>query len=176
MARTPGGQAHLDEARKLLKDARTAEELRRAQSVLLPLLFGLSIEQTAEAIGRSKGITCTMRTRFAKVASGKLAAPRKKTELRNHAKAELAREKEILDEVLADAKDGGIVVIPRIKSEIEAKLGDTIAISTLYRMLARHGWRKIAPDTQHPKGDPTAREEWKKNSPRTWSKSKADSA
>lgn len=29
-------------------------------------------------------------------------------------------------------------------------------------MLARHGWRKIAPDTTHPKGDLLVREDWKK--------------
>jgi hypothetical protein len=37
-----------------------------------------------------------------------------------------------------------------------------------YRMLARHGWHKLAPNTQHPtpntqhpQGDPQAREDWK---------------
>jgi hypothetical protein len=29
-------------------------------------------------------------------------------------------------------------------------------------MLARHGWRKLAPDTEHPQGDAGVREDWKK--------------
>ena len=29
-------------------------------------------------------------------------------------------------------------------------------------MLARHGWRKLAPDKSHPQADPAAREAWKK--------------
>jgi hypothetical protein len=32
----------------------------------------------------------------------------------------------------------------------------------VYRLLERHGWRKVAPDTHHPKSDPAAQEEWKK--------------
>ncbi|MES2772267.1 MAG: hypothetical protein V4623_11215 [Pseudomonadota bacterium] len=43
MARTPGGLEHIEAARKLLKTARTADELRLAQAVLLPLELGPSI-------------------------------------------------------------------------------------------------------------------------------------
>ena len=64
-----------------------------------------------------------------------------------------------------------MVVIPQIKSAIEAKLGKTLALSSVYRMLARHGWRKLAPDTYHPQGDSQAREEWGKNFPARWTKS-----
>ena len=171
MTRTASGMDHIEAARELLKKARTADELRLAQSVLLPLELGLSIEQTAQAIGRSAGATCTMRTRFGKVQSGEMAAPQSKRQLRNRANVDLTREAEILDEVLAHAAKGGVVVIPQIKPAIEAKLGKTLALSSLYRMLARQGWRKLAPDTQHPQGSPAAREEWKKNSPARWTKS-----
>jgi transposase len=91
--------------------------------------------------------------------------------LRNRANTDLERERQILDEVLPDAATSGVVIIPRIKPAIEAKLGKTLALSSVYRMLARHGWRKLAPDTQHPQGDPQAREDWKKNSPARWAKS-----
>ena len=165
MARPATGEAHIEAARKLLKSAKTTDELRIAQAVLLPLALGLSLQQTARAIGRSVGATCTMRTRFGRIATGEVAAPRRKRDLRNRAHTNLAHEAAILDEVLSDAAEGGVVVIPRIKPAIEAKLGRTIALSSLYRMLHRHGWRKLAPDTQHPKGDPARREEWKKNCP-----------
>jgi transposase len=171
MARIASGLEHIEAARKLLKTARTADDLRLAQSVLLPLELGLSIEQTALAIGRSSGATCTMRTRFSKVAAGEMAAPRSKRQLRNRANTDLERERQILDEVLPDAATGGVVVIPRIKPAIEAKLGKTLALSSVYRMLARHGWRKLAPDTIHPQGNSQAREDWKKNSPVIWKKS-----
>lgn len=171
MARTASGLEHVAAARELLKRAKTADELRCAQAVLLPLELGLNLEQTAQAIGRGVTATCQMRTRFCKVEGGEIQAPQGKRDLRNRAHADLETEARILDAVLEKAASGGVVVIPRLKSKIEAKLGKTIALSGVYRMLARHGWRKLAPDTQHPQGNPTAREGWKKNSPVVWSKS-----
>jgi len=171
MARPASGKEYIEAARQLLKSARTAEELRMAQAVLLPLEMGLSLEQTAKIIGRSKGATCSMRTRFAQVSAGLRPAPRSKRTLRNRANADLEREKQVLDEVLAPAATGGIVVVPQIKPEVEALLGKSIALSTLYRMLARHGWRKLAPDTQHPQSNPHKQEAWKKNSQTNWRKS-----
>ena len=48
-----------------------------------------------------------------------------------------------------------------------------MALSTVYRMLARHGWRKPAPDTYHPQGDAERREVWKKTA-RSHSRSLGD--
>lgn len=165
MARPASGIDYLDDARAFRDNAKTAEDLRLALAVLLPLEQGFSLPQTAQIIGRSVSATCSMRTRFARVLQGLEEVPKHKQQLRNRAHADLAREAQVLDEVLADAAQGGVVVIPRLKPAIEAKLGKSMALSGVYRMLARHGWRKLAPDTRHPKGDPVAREEWKKNSP-----------
>jgi len=43
------------------------------------------------------------------------------------------------DEVLVGATRGGVVIVPPLKEKVEKKLGKTIALSTLYRMLARNG-------------------------------------
>jgi hypothetical protein len=40
--------------------------------------------------------------------------------------------------------------------------------SAYYRLLARHGWRKVTPDTRHPKSKPEVQEEWEKNSRKCW--------
>jgi hypothetical protein len=171
MARPASGKECIEAARQLLKSARTAEDLRMAQAVLLPLEMGMSLEQTAKIIGRSKGATCSMRIRFAQVSAGLRSAPRSKHTLRNRAKADLEREEQVLNEVLASAATGGIVVVSQLKPAVEALLGKTMALSTLYRMLARHGWRKLAPDTKHPQGDQEMREAWKKNFQTNWRKS-----
>jgi transposase len=170
MARKASGADQLEVAKELLKKAKTVEDLRAAQAIALPLMLGLSLEQTAMVIGRSVGATCTMRNRFVRVLSGERKATRSKREMRNRAKASLAREAQILDEVLSEAKTGGVVIVPPLKPAIEAKLGQTLALSTVYQMLARHGWRKLVPDKTHPKADPAAREDWKKNSPNAWQK------
>ena len=170
MARKASGADQLEAAKELLKKAKTVEELRAAQAIALPLMLGLSLEQTAMVIGRSVGATCTMRVRFVRILSGEKKATRSKREMRNRAKASLEREAQILDEVLSEAKTGGVVIVPPLKPAIEARLGKPLALSTVYQMLARHGWRKWVPDKSHPKADPAAREDWKKNFPNAWQK------
>ena len=171
MARKAGGADQLASARELLRTAKTADELRTAQAVLLPLELGLSLEQTAKAIGRSVGATCNLRTRYCKVARHERKAPRSKRALRNRANTTLEREAQILDEVLEGAMRGGVVVVPPLKEKVEERLGKPVALSTIYRMLARNGWRKLAPSTAHPKGDASVREDGKKNSKGSWIKS-----
>ncbi len=95
-------------------------------------------------------------------------ATRSKRELRNRAHASLEREAQILEEVLNQAATGRVVIVPPLKPAIEAKLGKTLALSTLYQMLSRHGWRKLAPDKSHSQADPAGQDERKKNSPRGW--------
>lgn len=106
-----------------------------------------------------------MRVEFGRTLAGETKATRSKRELRNRAKASLEREAQILDEVLSEAKTGGVVTVPPLKPAIESKRGQTLARSTLYQRLSRHGWRKLVPDKSHPKADPAARDAWKKNFP-----------
>ena len=60
-------------------------------------------------------------------------------------------------------------------SALEARLGRAVALSSVYRLLQRHDWRKLVPDKRDPQGDGAAQEEWKKNSPRGSSKSSRSS-
>lgn len=170
MARTAGGAKDLAWARERIAKARSADELRHAQAILLPLELGLSLEQTALAIGRSVSLTCKLRNRKRRERAKEIPVRKNKRELRNRAATTLAREAALLDRVLTEAGSGGVVVIPSLKPAFEKALGREIALSTLYRVLARHGWRKLAPDTAHPKGDPSRREAFKKNSPAIWRK------
>jgi transposase len=59
-------------------------------------------------------------------------------------------------------------VLSPIRAALAQHLGRRVAASVVWRLLARHGWRKVTPDTRHPKGDPAAQAAWKKNSRRYW--------
>ena len=113
MARPASGIQYLCDAQAFRDNAKTAEDLRLALAVLLPLEQGLSLQQTAAIIGRSVSVTCAMRTRFGRVIEGAQAVPQHKQQLRNRAHANLALEAQVLDEVLATAATGGVVIIPR---------------------------------------------------------------
>jgi hypothetical protein len=74
------------------------------------------------------------------------------------------QEAELLKPFLQKASEGGILVVSQIKPHLEAALGRPMALSTVYALLHRHNWRKLAPDKQHPKSDVEAQETFKKNS------------
>lgn len=162
MARPFSGQDHIEAARRLRDSAQTAQQLRQALAVLLPLECGLNLEQVAQVLGRSKGATCVMRTSFLSAQENPATTRRSKRQLRNRAKTSLQQEAQALDELLEHAAQGGVVVVPPLKPLLEKKLGKSLSLGTVYNMLHRHGWRKLAPDTVRPKGNPQVREDWKK--------------
>ena len=78
------------------------------------------------------------------------------------------QEREFLHDWEAKATERGVLSVPPIHAALVEKIGRTIPISTTYRLLARHGWRKVQPDTKHPMSDPKIQEEFKKNSLSWW--------
>jgi transposase len=61
-----------------------------------------------------------------------------------------------------------MLVVAPLRAALAKALGRPVAHSVVYRLLARHGWRKVAPDTRHPKSDTQEQEQWKKNCPAHW--------
>jgi hypothetical protein len=74
-------------------------------------------------------------------------------------------EKAFLEPFFFKANKGGILVVTELHKAYEKKLGRTVPSSTIYAMLQRHGWRKIAPRPSHPKGNSTIREVFKASFP-----------
>lgn len=172
MGRKASGGELLGAAQVCLSKARTVEELRQAQAVVLPLAFGLSLEQTARAMGVSVGWACQLRTRFIRAggASGGGRAMRGGRRREN-----MTRDEEVafLAPFFEKAKTGSILIVGEIKQALDARLGRTVALASAYNLLHRHGWRKLAPDKRHPKADVAAQEDWKKNFPTASGKSTA---
>ena len=164
MARPARGAENLEWAREVLAQAQTVEQLRQAQAVVLPLDYGLSLAQTARAIGRSVPWTCRLRNRFL---AGEIVGDgqRESRGGRRRQNMTVAQERAVLAPFLDRARHGGILVVSQVRAELEAKRGQTMALSSVYNLLHRHGWRKLAPDRRHPQSDPQAQQEWKKNCP-----------
>jgi len=78
----------------------------------------------------------------------------------------LQEESEFLTPFIDDAKFGKIATALEIKRKLEEHLGHPVHKTTVYRMLKRHGWRKIVPRTVHVDSDEQRQDEFKKNSRR----------
>ena len=164
MARPARGHEFVEAAITQAAQAKTISELRMAQALLMPLKFGLSLDETGVALGLSKSWTLRLRKRFGRIQSGQ-EQPKTKRGLRNRARMTWEEEAALLAPYLEQANQGGVIVVSPLKAKLEAAVGRSMALSTVYAMLHRHGWRKLAPDKQHPQSDPVAQEAWKKNSP-----------
>jgi transposase len=163
MARPASGKEVLVKAKEALAKARTAEELRQAQAVILPLEFGFSMDQVAAVIGVSRGWACQLRTRYIR-SGGAQAETKRQRGGRRRENMSKAEEAVFLAPFLGKAAEGGILVVGEIKRALEQRLGRKAALASVYNLLHRHNWRKLAPDKRHPQADVEAQVEWKKNS------------
>lgn len=148
--------------------ATTVDELRRAQAILLPAQLGATLAQTAAALGVGRATVARYQRTFRERASRQDAAPAPQWGGRRHCWMTREQEQAFLAPWLEQAKAGGLLVVSPLRAALAAHVGHPVKPSVIYRMLARHGWRKVAPDTRHPKSDPAVQEEWKKNSPKRW--------
>jgi transposase len=153
-------------ARKVVARATDIEQLRAAQAVLLPAMASATLEQTAAILGVGRATVPRLQQRFR--ASVQPRAPRPRWGGRRKALLSIEEEAEFLAPWAEQAKSAGVLVLSPIRAALAQRLGRPVAASVVWRLLARHGWRKLAPDTRHPKSDPVAQEAWKKNSPRHW--------
>lgn len=119
--------------------------------MLLPLEHDLSIEQTAQIIGTSVGWACQLRRRF--IRAGRLVRPEPKPAARPRARLTMVEEAEFLAPFLEQARAGQVLTAAPVRAALEARLGRRVALSTVYNLLHRHGWRKVAPDRVHPQAD-----------------------
>ena len=105
-----------------------------AQALLLSLKFGLSLDDTSVAVGRSKSWTLRLRKRFGRIQSGQEQSKIKQG-LRNRARMTLEEEAVILALFLEQAKEGGVIVMPLLRAKLEHAVERSLAVSTVYAML-----------------------------------------
>jgi transposase len=143
------------------KTAKTVDELRKAQAVIFPCLLGLSDSATAKLLGRSRITVFRLRGQFKKSHAGKEPTSRSRGG-RRYGYMSIDEERQFLSRFSKKASDGGVLVVGEIKKAFEATVGQKVAKTTIYRMLDRHGWRKIMPRPRHPKSNAKAQKGFKK--------------
>jgi len=145
----------------------SVELLRQCQAVLLPALFGATLKQTATALGVGRATVARLQARFRKQKSSS-PNPARNWGGRRQSLLTAQEERAFLKPWLESAAAGHLVVVSPIRAALAQRLGKPVKPSVVYRLLARHGWRKVAPDTRHPKSKPEVQAEWKKNSRKLW--------
>lgn len=158
----PGSAAKL---KQLLKQARSVADQRRIQAVLMRALDASPPARIAEVTGLSVATIRVIHSRFLREGESWLVnRPGRGGKRRSLLSAE--QSEELLGRHREAAARGEVIEAGAFRRDYEQMVGHKVAASTVYRLLERAGWRKVAPRPSHPRKDPAAEEAFKKSSRR----------
>lgn len=170
MARVSRVKPHLTEA-EIKEKIATAPTARCQQKWMI--IYNALIEPRT-AIDIAKHTATSLRTvrqviaDYNREGAGAIRT-RKKPEKNPHAYLSFEEESSFLASFDDAAQQGHLTTIKAIQKSFEETVGTEVAQSTIYRLLERHGWRKLAPRPYHPEGDKIAQAAFKKTF-QTWFK------
>lgn len=154
----PTGTAEKLEER--LKSTKDAEELRRVQAVYYRARYGYLPTKIAEMTGYSVGTIHNIHSKY--IARGDEIFVSGQSGGRNAAYMSKEEEAVFMEQFIERGDIGGILEVSPIHKAHCKLLGKEIPLSTTYRLLHRHGWRKIEPRPRHPKSNKDAQADFKK--------------
>lgn len=146
-----------------LKRANGHSEYQRIQCVLIRATLGSSAAEIAQLLGWSTATVHVIHSRWAKEGEALFDLRGRGGRCHQHMSAE--QETRLLAPFAAKAHAGGLLHVSEIKRALEQQVGNPVAASTVYRMLDRHGWRKVVPRPRRPKADLQAQGAFKKTAP-----------
>ena len=132
---------------------------QRIQMVLLRE-SGMTQSAIAEAMGVS--LSTVNRAHMAFDQGGIKALKPKAIGGRQRENMTVVEEKALLARFAKAAGAGEMLNIHELKAAYEKAIGHETSNSTIYNVLARHGWRKLMPRPFHPQRDLAAQQDFKK--------------
>jgi len=155
-----GDKATVARLAERLKQAASYSEYQRIQCVLIRVTLGSSAAQIAQLLGWATATVHVMHSRWAK--EGEAIFDVRGRGGRHHQHLTAQQEQELLAPFAEHAQSGGMLTVAEIQQAYQERTGKAVARSTVYRLLERHGWRKIVPRPRHPKADVAAQAAFKK--------------
>jgi transposase len=147
---------------QLLDQAVMKTDYRRVLCVWLRAVLGMSAAEMATALGWSIGTVHNLHSQYLHEGTSALVGCGRGG--RRRQLLTVAEEEELLTEFVTRAEQGDLTEGSAIRVALEQQVGQTVAKSTIYRLLERHGWRKLVPRPFHPDASLSAQEAFKKSS------------
>jgi transposase len=158
-----GDKPTVERLAERLKRAQSHSEYQRIQCVLIRATLGSSAAQIAELLGWSTATVHVLHSRWSK--EGDAIFDLRGRGGRHHQHLSPEQERQLLTPFVERAESGGMLTVAQIQQAYQEQLGKEVAPSTVYRLLDRHGWRKVVPRPRHPKADVAAQAAFKKTAP-----------
>lgn len=156
----------VEEVKKRMDEAERLLYRKRWRIVYHALVAPNTADVIALHCGVSIHVVHTLISRYNRYGLAAIETAGKGGRRREHLSFE--EEEAFLESFVEQATQGKVVIIAEMHEAYEAAVGHSVAKSTLYRLLKRHGWRKLTPRPRHPKASKRAQEAFKKTSRPTW--------
>jgi transposase len=140
---TAAQKAEIEEARKANKDKKVEARLK----VLLLRAEGKTSDKISEATGYHTAYVSAVVSNYVKNGIEAITGKHYGGNRRNMSYEEEAA---ILNPFLEKSQKGQLLVVSEIEAAYEKAVGHSISSGQIYRVLNRHGWRKVMPRSQHP--------------------------
>lgn len=140
------------QAKRIVKTTRNLDEFRSALAVLLPAQVGLKLQQTANLLGVGTASVNRLQTRL--LLGRTSSSGRRNWGGRQKSLLTVQAEIDFLKPWAEPTREAGLLVLSPIRAALAQRVSQPVKASVVWRWLARHGWRKVAPDTKPPKNDP----------------------
>lgn len=127
-------------AHELVASARSLQQLRQGLVILIPVLTGSSMEQTATLLGVRKSYVCLLRRKL-REAGREVLAVREERGGRRRQLMSLAQETQFLAPLRQAATQQGGIPMSVVHAALEQSVGKPVPRSTAYRLLVRQGWQ-----------------------------------
>ncbi len=140
-----------EEEFKKIQAARKANKNKRVEKLLEVLTLryeSKSNREIAERTGYNERYVTTLLAKYRKMGLEEFIRIKQTSHYRKMTEAEEVR---ILEKCSELAVQGKVLTVADIRQVFEEELGEKTVTSYIYRLLKRHGWRKIMPRAKHPK-------------------------
>lgn len=134
------------EVKQALKSATSREEKQRVQAVLLRMEQDLRASEIGKTLGLHTSSIWKIHARFFK--EGASIFKSKTHGGRLHENLSVAQERKLLNPFLERTRRNKTLIVSSIKKAYEKAVARDVPLSTIYRMLERHGWHKEQAPTQ----------------------------
>lgn len=147
--------------KKAYKKCKDTKEQKRLLCLKLRVVKGFSSKYISQIVGYCAAFVDQIISTFNREGLTGIDA---KKQVGNRKNLTFQQEKELLDSFSKQAENGKVLEVSDIITGYENLIGRAVAKSIVYKMLKRHGWRKVMPRSQHPnKASVEEIEAYKKN-------------
>jgi transposase len=135
--------ARRDEIKELLLRTRSKSDYRRVLCVWLRLALSLSSRQIAVALGLSPSTVRRVQSDFTSYGPRSFSRKGRGGPHRRYLTEE--EERNLVSKYRRRTRYGAAFNVTAFRAEFESKAGKSVALSTIYRLLMRHGCRQLLP-------------------------------